>query len=113
MKTKLKNALLVISMVAVPMIHAQERVAVVNPECIKRIETTYQALDKAHAKGDFLNITVNKDTPAFEDSEICNVNLEMEVKSLAEAQKLQSEFYAYLLKNTNMDVSNPVIRKLK
>lgn len=113
MKTKIKNALLVISVISVPMIHAKERVTVVNPECIERIETTYQALDKAHAKGEFLNITVNKDMPAFEESEICNVNLEVDVKSMADAQKLQSEFHAYLLKNTNMDVSNPIIRKLK
>ncbi|HGM6307700.1 hypothetical protein IGB31_00150 [Pseudomonas putida] len=108
-----KLALLITLSMTAALVHAEEKVTVINPECLERIEATHQALDAAHAKGEFMKVTVNKDMPAFLDGEVCNVNLEMEVKSLADAKKLQAEFRKYLLLNSKITTSHPSITKIK
>lgn len=73
-----------------------EKVTVINPECVDTIYAIDDALNAAHAKGEFLKINVVKNEPVMKESEMCNINLDIDVKDRAEAEILQSQFRAYM-----------------
>lgn len=84
-----------------------EKVTVINPECVDTIYAIDDALTAAHAKGEFLTINIVKNEPALNESEMCNINLDVNVKDLAEVERLQLEFRAYMTARLQIKIDEP------
>jgi hypothetical protein len=112
---KLQKLVLTISlMVAASFACANsEKMTVINPACVDTIYAIDDALTAAHAKGEFLKINVVKNEPVMNESEMCNINLDVDVKDRAEAEILQSQFRAYMTARLEIKMGEAVFTDTK
>lgn len=86
-----------------------QKVTVINPECLENVTALDNALQKAHAEGKFTQITINRNEPVIKEMENCNMTFEVSVKSMAEVEKLQADFRAYMMKDLKFKMYEPTI----
>lgn len=86
-----------------------QKVNVINPECLEQVSALDNALQKAHAEGKFTQITINRNEPVIKEMANCNMTFEVSVKSMAEVEKLQADFRAYMMKDLKYKMYEPTI----
>lgn len=93
-----------------------EKVTVINPDCLNQISAVVEALDAAHTEGKFKEVTFDKTKPAFNENdkdELCNINLDINVKSRSEVEKLQLDFRNYMTNRLKFKMLEPTITSIE